>query len=719
MDRKQRVYSYIISENYIPVKLQELRIILDVPKESFEEFDAIINELKNEGKILFSKKDRILPVSKDNNHKTGVLKCNQSGKFGFVIVEDADDVYISSRDMGNALDGDKVLIKLKSSNGNRQEGTVVKIIERTKKTIVGVVESAKKAYLVVLPDDKRIFGKILISNNVSMGASVGKRVAVDSIRVMPDGRIYGSVCAILGDENDLSGLIDAILIENNIKCQFDNETLEEANNIDEKIIWDKDDRVDLRDKTIFTIDGELARDFDDAVSIEMTDEGVYKLGVHIADVSEYVKEGNALDREAFSRGTSVYLPDRVIPMLPEKLSNGVCSLNPSVDRLTLSVDMDIDVNGNVISHSIYKSVICSKERLTYTDINNILENEDPVLSKKYSHILTDLQTMWSLSKILRKKRLEKGAVDFDFPESEIVTDEDGFPCEVRPVIRGASNKMIEEFMLIANETVAEYAFWSEIPCVFRSHEAPSMEKLSTFISFLKPFGLTIKGKIDEDNPVKPKAFEQILKKVKGTSIERVVSKTMLRSLMKADYKAENTGHFGLASKYYCHFTSPIRRYPDLVVHRSLKRFIDGKSPLDNSFVVAAAKNSSEKEVSAEMSERDSDDLMKTAYLSNFIGCDFEGVVSGVTSFGMFVELQNGIEGLVRLENMTDDYYEVNEQEQCIFGERTNIKYTVGDNVSVFVAACDVISRKIDFVLSKDVSRTLLDKFNKRDKRRYR
>ena len=720
MDRKERLLSFFNSPGYVPLKLRELKVVLDVPEEDNEEFVKIINALESEGKITISKKGRIVPEIQSKNLCAGILNCNISGKFGFLLREDEDDVYIALRDMGGAIHGDRVRVKITGSYNGKPEGSVVKVLERSKNTIVGVVVTKRGKLLRVRPDDKRYFFDIGVFEADSMGAKVGERVSVDSLRSSADGKIWGKVSAVLGSADDLSSLIESILIENKIKTEFDEETLHQAENINIDVTYNGTDREDLREETIFTIDGELARDFDDAVSIRKTSDG-YLLGVHIADVSEYVTENSPLDREAFDRGTSVYLPDRVIPMLPEKLSNGVCSLNPDVDRLTLSVFMDIDLKGNVTVNRIVKSIIRSKERLTYTDINKLLSEGDTALEERYSHILEDLKEMEILASILRKKRFDRGAVDFDFPESEIVTNEEGVPVEVRPVDRGVSNRMIEEFMLAANETVAEFAFWAEIPFIYRCHEAPTEEKLAAFMTFLKPFGLSIKGKIDEDNPVKPKAFEQIIDKVRGSAVERIISKTMLRSLMKADYRPENSGHFGLAAKYYCHFTSPIRRYPDLVVHRSLKRLIDSTGEtLGNT--TSAAKHSSEREIAAELTERSCDDLMKAAYISNFIGMDFEGTVSGVTGFGMFVELDFGVEGLVRLENMTADYFVCTEETQTLTGERTGKKYAVGDRVSVLVAKSDIVSRKIDFVLSQDVNRSLLRKFEdkpQKNKRRKR
>ena len=719
MDRKKRLIEYFNSSAYVPLKISELRIVLDVPDEDAQLFSKIIAELEAEGKITISKRGRIVPLNEKDKKYAGVLRCSASGKFGFVALEDQDDIHVSMSNMGNALHGDKVLVKIIGQFRGKPEGSIIKVLEQNKDLIVGVVTTKKLKHLKVKSDDKRFFKEINVSFADSKGAVTGQRVVIDKLRVNVDGRVWGKIVSVLGDADDLSSLVDAIVVENKIKTDFDESTINEANKINEQIKWNEQDREDLRDMVVFTIDGKYAKDFDDAVSISQNEDGTYKLGVHIADVSEYVLENSYLDAEAFERGTSVYLPGRVIPMLPEKLSNGVCSLKPDVDRLTLTVFMDIDDQGRVVNHKITKSVIRSNERLVYEDINKLLSVGDEELHGKYSHILADLQLMKKLADILNKRRICRGAVDFDFPESEIITDENGVPVDVRIAERGVSNRMIEEFMLVANETVAEFAFWAEIPCIYRSHESPSSEKLSAFKQFLKPFGLSIKGKIDEDNPVKPNAFKQILDTVRGTSIEGVVARTMLRSLMKADYRDENLGHFGLAAKYYCHFTSPIRRYPDLIVHRSLKRLLDNKQSISSDYTKKAAKKASEKEVSAEKCERDCDDMMKAAYMSNFIGKDFDGVVSSVNTFGMFVDIGNGIEGLVKLENMMDDYYKFDEIEQKLIGERTNKVYTVGDGVSVLLVKSDALSRRIDFVLSEDANYSLINKFSDKPKKKLR
>ncbi len=714
MDRKEKVLAYLQSKNYIPLKKEELAVMLDVPKDGMAELEGILSELENEGKIICGKKGRYFPANAKGQRYSGVLKCHPSGKFAFIVREDGDDIYVSNKDFGNALNGDTVLAQHKSGSGNRTEASIVRVLKRADSDVVGVIYTKKGKHFVLHPDDPRFLNDIYIRLACAEGASVGDRVCVGELNVSNDRRVYGRVLRVLGRADEISSLVEGILIGNKIKTEFERKTLDEADGISEDISI-SEDRLDLRDKKIFTIDGELARDFDDAVSIDILENGNYYLGVHIADVSEYVTPGSALDNEAYTRGNSVYIPDRVIPMLPEKLSNGICSLNPGVDRLTLSVFMEIDRSGKIMQNKITKGVIRSCRRLTYERLNELFEN-DAGLKREYPDIYSDLCSMRELAAILRKSRFARGAIDFDFPEAEIITNSEGLPTDIRPLERGESNRLIEEFMLAANETVAEYAYWAELACIYRVHQPPSVDKVLSFQSFLRPLGLSLKGKIDEDNPVKPKAFEQILEKVKNTPYERIVSKTMLRSLMKAEYKAQNLGHFGLAAKYYCHFTSPIRRYPDLVVHRAIKSMF-GSDAVSKQFAAKAAKHSTETETAADLCERDCDDLLKTVYMSQYIGCDFDGIVSGVTNFGMFVELENGAEGLIRLENMTEDYFICDENTQSLIGERSRRTYSVGDMVSVMVVRCDTTLRSIDFILSEDASHSLISKFNEHRKKR--
>lgn len=712
MDRKEKILLFMKSKEYVPLKFAELAMVLDVPKEDEAELQRLLGELSDEGRIYLTKKKRYVCADSSHGAVSGRLHCNAKGFFGFVVCEDEDenDIFIPGEQLGDAIDGDRVLVKLDkvSSKTKRREGHIIKMLERGNKIIVGVICKEKEGTFRLRPDNRQIYTKMRILPENMMTAKIGTRAACEITEYTPNGKIYGKVVSVLGDEASLKSCIEGIIIDNGIKQEFDEETLAEAENAPETVTEnDISGRENLRDMMIFTIDGDDARDFDDAVSLSILNNGNYYLGVHIADVTHYVTANSALDHEAFERGTSVYLADRVIPMLPKRLSNGICSLNPDVDRLTLSVFMEVNSDGAVVSHKLEKTVIRSKERMTYNQVNSILEDGDKELTRKYRHIVPTLKLMEELSKILRKKRDKRGAVQFEFPETGIIVDENGEPTEIIKEIRGTSQKLIEEFMLLANETIAEYAFWSELPFVYRVHEAPSTDKITEFNEFLRNFNLSIKGRIDNDNPIHPKALQGILDAVKDTPEERMVAAKMLRSLMKAEYKTENLGHFGLAAKYYCHFTSPIRRYPDLIIHRILKAFLDGKEIRCD--VANAAAHSSEREIAAEHSERDVEDLMKTAYMSKYIGEAFEGVVSSITNFGIFVELDNSVEGLIRVENMEGDYFEFDELSNSLVGKRTGKTYHIGDVVRVVTARTDLMLRQIDFVLEKDAGKKIICK----------
>ena len=705
MNRKERIISYINSKEYVPLMHEELKMVLGVPKEDEDEFDALMAELRREGAVTVSKRGRYMPRAEQT--VAGTLSCNVKGYFGFVITPDAeDDIFIAGDDMNGAIDGDAVLAEITGTarDGRHSEGRVLSVLSRGNETVAGVLYKEKNGCLCLRPDSRKIYTKIIIAPENALDAQIGDRVITGELQYKTNGDIYGSVTDILGGEDELKSITEGIIIENGIKREFDEKTLIEADKTPQSVVKAQlEGREDLRERLIFTIDGDDARDFDDAVSLDILENGNYALGVHIADVTEYVKEGSALDNEAFERGTSVYLPDRVIPMLPESLSNGICSLNPKVDRLTLSCFMEIDKSGGIINNRLAKTVIRSKERMTYNNVNKILSG-DSELCEKYAHLTETLTEMARLAEILREKRTKRGAIDFDFPECRVVVDENGEPTDIVRAERGVSNRMIEEFMLAANETVAEFAYWSEIPFVYRSHEPPSFDKIKAFNALITHFGLTIKGKIDEDNPIKPKALQKVLSEAEGTAGERIIASEMLRSLMKAKYTPENLGHFGLAAKYYCHFTSPIRRYPDLCIHRILKLMLDGK--LKNTgrltaFTAEASLRSSDREVAAEMAERDADDLMKAAYMARFVGEEFEAVIANITGFGMFVELDNTVQGLVRLDTMKDDYYEYSENSGAVTGQRTGTVYNVGDTINVTLVKSDIMTRQIDFVRAED------------------
>ncbi len=706
MDRKERIYSYISSSAYVPLKLAELETVLDVPKEDKEKFAAILCELEREGRIFVTKRGRYIPAPCDM--VPGTLRCNAGSSFAFADPDEKTDgknsgIFIGADKMNGALNGDRVLVCIeeRAFGESSAQGRVVKVLERANKHLSGIVEKAEKGYFRIKPDDKKIHGIIKIRPDNMMNAASGDRVISDITHVDEKGNIYGRVSANLGKSKDLNSLINAVIYAGGVNPKFSEEALAEAGLFPESIKEeDISDRLDLRDEKIFTIDGDDAKDFDDAVGIKKLEHG-WRLGIHIADVSHYVKENTALDKDAFERGTSIYLPGRVIPMLPEKLSNGLCSLRPDEDRLTLSVIMEIDTGGKVISHTLAKSIIRSKYRLTYDNVTKLLEG-DSELCCIYSDIADDLREMQRLAGILTNMRKNRGAVSFNFPESRIKTDENCRPVEIGIQQRGISNKIIEEFMLTANETIAEYAYWAELPFVYRVHEPPSFDKLTAFKKYAAGLGYHLKESFDKATPIHPKTLETLISTISGKPEERAISRTLLQSLMKAEYSPKNLGHFGLAAKYYCHFTSPIRRYPDLAIHRILKSIISGTSEKKlaafEAFAERAAKHSSDAEVRAQEIERRAEDIMKAYYMHGFIGKSFTGTVSGTASFGMFVELDNTVEGLVRMIGMTDDYYEYNESDMTLTGKRFGEVFSVGDRVHVRLTGCDVTAGQIEFEL---------------------
>lgn len=725
MNRKEKILAYMSSKEYIPLKFEELCVVLDVPKDDEGELSEILAELESSERIIKTKKDKYIALEQNTDKVIGKINCNARGFFAFLIPEDeSEDIYIGGEMLGGAYDGDRVIVQVdsKKSQIGRREGHVIKILERGSSSFTGVVQKEKNGVFHIKCDNERIYSKIIVKSADMLDAVIGERVLVEVIGYGKDG-INGIVKKNMGDAKALAGNVEAIIYSHNITEEFDDDVLEQTESIPNRVYpRDMKDRLDLRDKIIFTIDGETARDFDDAVSIEMLDNGNYYLGVHIADVTHYIAEGSPLDRSAFERATSVYLADRVIPMLPKKLSNGICSLNPHVNRLTLSIFMEIDRNGGIISHKLSKSVIRSAERMTYTDVTRLIEGGDEKLDKKYAYIIPDLKMMAELAQILRKKRMERGSIDFNFAESKVIVNDIGEPIGIEKVKREVSHRLIEEFMLAANETVAEYAYWSELPFVYRIHEIPDGEKIDSFNQFIWNFGIRIKGRTDSGDDLHPKALQQILEKVAGTPEEYMISTYLLRSLMKAKYSPENEGHFGLAAKYYTHFTSPIRRYPDLAIHRILKEFIDGKISAERakelkSFSEETALNSTQKQTEADYCERDVDDLMKAVYMSQFIGEEFEGVISSVTSFGMFVSLENSVEGLIHVENMSEDYFEYNDSLKRFDGKRSGTVYKVGDSVNVVLVRTDLLSRRIDFMLSADATNANVERVIKKLERR--
>lgn len=681
----------------------ELCKAFDIKAEDIGHFYAVLDEMERKGEIIKTKKGRY-GVPERMNLMVGKLQQNNKG-FGFVLseIEGYSDVFIASTDINGAMHNDRVIARItkKSRDDKRSEGEIIRIIERANSEIVGTFENSKNFGFVV-PDDPKINMDIYIPKNEVNGAKDGYKV-IAQITKWPEPRRNpeGKIIEVLGHKDDIGTDILSIIKKYKLSEHFPQKVEDAAERISEEIPEEEiRRRVDLRNEKIVTIDGEDAKDLDDGVSIKKLPNENYLLGVHIADVTHYVKEKDPLDKEAFKRGTSVYLVDRVIPMLPRKLSNGVCSLNPKADRLALSVHMEINKQGKVVHYKIDESVIRTCERMTYTDVSDILEKKDEELQKRYDDLIDDFKNMEELAILLRKKRQLRGSIDFDFEESKIILDKNGTPVEIKKSERRIANRIIEEFMLVCNETIAEHFYWANIPFVYRVHEEPDIEKIESFNKFIHNFGYHLKGVTNE---IHPHALQELLKKVEGRKEERIINTLMLRSLKKAKYAPENTGHFGLAAENYCHFTSPIRRYPDLQIHRIIKETLDMPftekriTKLKN-IVVKAAEQSSERERVAMEAERETEDLKKAEYMSHHIGEEFDGIISSVVSFGMFVELENTIEGLVRISSLVDDYYIYDEENYLFRGERTKKTYRIGDEVRVKVIKADIPQKQIDFIM---------------------
>ncbi|MGF7056663.1 ribonuclease R [Brassicibacter mesophilus] len=705
MKTKEKIVEFMKEQAYKPMLSEELAQAFNIESSDYKDFFKILDEMENEGFIIKTHKNRY-GIPERMNLVVGRLQGHQRG-FGFVVPENKElnDVFISAQDMNGALHGDKVVARIisKSNEGRRQEGEVIRILERVNKTIVGIFENSRNFGFVV-PNDTRLNMDIFIPKS-EIGKAKTDQIVIVEIAKWPEKRRNpeGKIIDILGHKNEVGNDILAIIKKYGLPEEFPDNVIAEAERIPDEIPKKEiSRRMDLRDKMIFTIDGADAKDLDDAVSIEKLDNGNYMLGVHIADVTHYVKENAPLDKEALKRGTSVYLVDRVIPMLPKKLSNGVCSLHPNVPRLTLSIFMEINKVGKVVDHKVAETVIQSKERLVYDDISDLLEKDDVEIKGRYSHILDDLTHMEQLCKVLTARREERGSIDFDFPESKIILDENGKPIEVKKYDRRIANRMIEEFMLISNETIAEYMYWADIPFLYRIHEDPDLDRINDFNKFIHNFGYHLKG----SQEIHPKELQALLKKIEGTREETVINTLMLRSLKKARYSAEAEGHFGLAAQYYCHFTSPIRRYPDLQIHRIIKEFISGKMTEEKIEKLRlnlprVAEQTSVRERVADEAERETDDLKKVEYMSERIGEEHEGIISGVMPFGIFVELDNTIEGLVHVSTLVDDYYQHDQLNYCFIGERTKKTYRIGDIVKIRVVKTDVINKQIDFIIIED------------------
>lgn len=701
--RKAMLVSLMNEEAYVPMKLKELAILLNVPKEQREELKQVLNLLLAEGKISVSKKGKFGKA--EAFALVGVFSGNARG-FGFVAIEgQEEDVFIPADRTGGALHGDRVQIVIDSERrGGRPEGTVVRILEHANETLVGTYEKGK-GYGFVIPDNQRISKDIFIPQGCSQGAVSGHKVMV-KIRDFGEKKgkkPEGVITEILGHIHDPGVDILSIVRAYNLPEDFPGAVKNQLKQIPDEVKKDSwAGRKDLRDLPTVTIDGEEAKDLDDAISIERAGDG-YLLGVHIADVSHYVQEHTPLDEEAFKRGTSVYLVDRVIPMLPHKLSNGICSLNEGEDRLALSCLMEIDSQGNVTGHEIAETVIRSNRRMTYTAVNAIVTDHDPQVTAEYAEFAEMFLLMKELADILRKKRHARGSIDFDFPESKIVLDEKGKPLEIKAYERNAATRIIEDFMLLANETVAEDYFWQELPFLYRTHDKPDEDRMKRLGTFINNFGYVLRM---PGGQVYPKEIQKLLDKVEGTPEELLISRLTLRSMKQAKYTTENTGHFGLAARYYTHFTSPIRRYPDLQIHRIIKESLHGgltgkRISHYEKILPQVAVQTSALERRADEAERETDKLKKVQYMERFIGQEFEGVISGVTSWGFYVELPNTVEGLVHISELRDDYYVFLEERYELSGEMTGKTYKLGQTIRVQLTGCDRFSKTIDFIPAKE------------------
>ena len=693
--RKKVILDFMSDDLYVPMKIKEMAVVLQIQGEQRDELRKVLDALVEEGKITLSKRGK---YSRGHAARLkGAFQANARG-FGFVTPEEGgDDVFIPEENLNGAFQGDEVeYIITASPSGRRREGKIVNILSHGVTRIVGLYERVKN-FGFVRPDNQRYLKDIYIPEGKDGDAMSGHKVVVELTsyggeHMKPEGKIV----EIIGHVNDPGTDILSIVMDMNIRTEFPEKVLNQAVRVGKDVSEaDRAGRLDIREWQMVTIDGEDAKDLDDAVSLTKEGES-YRLGVHIADVTNYVQERSALDREAFERGTSVYLADRVIPMLPHKLSNGICSLNAGEDRLALSCIMTLSPTGEMTDHQIAETVIHVDRRMSYNGVAKILDG-DSEAREENKEFVPMILLMKELSEIIRERRGKRGSIDFDFPETKIVLDESGKPVDIKPYDRNAATKIIEDFMLMANETVAEEYFWRELPFLYRTHETPEEEKIRQLSTFINNFGYHIHVR----NEVRPKEIQKLLGKVEGTPEEALISRLALRSMKQARYTTENTGHFGLAAKYYTHFTSPIRRYPDLQIHRIIKENLRGRLTEDriahyNEILPKVAAQCSERERTAEETEREVVKLKKAEYMRAHIGEEYDGVISGVTKWGVYVELENTVEGLVHVADMRDDHYEFIEQSYEMLGERTGRTYKLGEKVKVRVIDADKIQRTVNF-----------------------
>lgn len=697
--RKEMLTALFQDKTYVPMKLKELAMLLDVPKHQREELKEVLGILVAEGKAGISKKGKY--GKPEDFAQVGIFNGHAKG-FGFVTIEGQEqDIFIPAARTGGAMHGDKVQIVIESeSRGRRPEGSVVRILEHANGTVIGFYQKNKN-FGFVLPDNQKLGQDIFIPQGKDMGAVTGHKVVVNVTDFGSDRRNpEGVITEILGHVNDPGTDILSIIKAYGLPEEFPEDVMRQTASVPDEVKEEEmKERLDLRHLKTVTIDGDDAKDLDDAISISKEHEDHYTLGVHIADVTHYVTEGSALDREALKRGTSVYLVDRVIPMLPHRLSNGICSLNAGTDRLALSCLMEIDGKGNVIGHRIAETVIRVDRRMTYTAVNEIVSNRNPAVMEEYEGFVEMFDLMKELADILRGKRKKRGSIDFDFPESKIVLDEKGRPVEIKPYERNAATKIIEDFMLMANETIAEDYFWQELPFVYRTHDNPDPEKMKRLGTFINNFGYMIRT---QNGEVHPKELQKLLDKIEGTPEEALISRLTLRSMKQAKYTTACTGHFGLAANYYTHFTSPIRRYPDLQIHRiikeNLRRGLEEKRIAHYERILPEVTvQCSAMERRADEAERETDKLKKCEYMSRHIGETFDGVISGVTNWGLYVELPNTVEGLIHVNELTGDYFIFDEEHMELVGELTKTRYKLGQKIWVEVVGTDKLTRTIDFI----------------------
>lgn len=697
--RKKIIYEFICDEFYVPMKLKELSMLLQVPKDQKGELKAVMDSLEKEGRVHVTQKGKY--IKGEAKQLRGMFQANARG-FGFVTVEgESEDIFISENDMNGAMQGDEVEVVItKAPEGMRREGKITKIVQRGTQRIVGYYQS-RKNFGFVVPDNERFLQDIFVPAERSKGAVTGHKVVVELTSYGENGKKpEGKIVEILGHVTDPGVDILSIVKGYDLPTEFPEKVLNQAERVAKAVTTaDMAGRKDVRSWQTVTIDGEDAKDLDDAITL--TKEGdCYILGVHIADVTNYVQENSALDREALKRGTSVYLADRVIPMLPRVLSNGMCSLNAGEDRLALSCIMTIDVKGNVVDHQIAETVVNVDERMSYTSVKKILEDRDEAECERYHDLIPMFELMKELSHILRERRHRRGAIDFDFPEAKIILNESGEPVDIKAYDRNVATKIIEDFMLVANETVAEDYFWQEIPFLYRVHETPDDDKMKKLVTFLQNFGYTMHMQGGQE--IRPKEVQKLLDKIEGTPEEAMISRLALRSMKQARYSPDNDGHFGLATQYYTHFTSPIRRYPDLQIHRIIKENLHGRlgeKRLSHygKLLPEAAVWTSSRERLAEEAERETEKAKKVQYMERRIGEVFDVVISGISNYGFYVELPDTVEGMVHVSELDGDYYVFDEAHYELVGERTRKRFKLGQPIRVQVVAVDRYLKTIDFL----------------------